>query len=252
MHPMFMDQCCMRGMHKGCISLHLKEKVDGGKFVLKCPIKNCRKLLTQNFLKEYLPDATYQKFEILREEDIVSKYSQEMGQQPMHRVNTNAVVSCPFPDCDFKFVPDPNMNYFRCQNLNCQREWCVQCKVSWHHSMTCEQWQKQNSQTFDFINQTKQTLRGPGQASTMGSKQPFTRVSNLSSTSSAKKPALSTTSSQRMGGTGASRVSTGAAGRGSTTSKTGYTSSRVSTAMNARSSAATGSRATGASSTYKR
>jgi len=124
-------ECCPHAFHTSCLREFLKNEIEGRKFPIYCPLgKECGKEITQMDMGELL------------DKGLVDKYYEHSLQQYVDS-HADEVFCCPTPDCKYAFAKDDDDTNFKCPI--CKKNYCLNCRVLFHKTMTCKEYQITNS-----------------------------------------------------------------------------------------------------------
>ncbi|KAI5066490.1 hypothetical protein GOP47_0019114, partial [Adiantum capillus-veneris] len=131
---------CLHSFCLSCIVQHAEVKVQAGQVPVRCPHVSCSQTLSLSQCQSILSQKWF---------DLLSKRLIEVNMPEADR------VYCPFPKCsalmnrkDLLASNDvasssamlSTVTPSRC--MECFRLFCVECRVPWHTSMSCQQYQK--------------------------------------------------------------------------------------------------------------
>lgn len=112
-----------------CMKGYVEEKVRSSEVPVRCPSLNCRYYISTPEHKSFLPVSSY----TLLEEALLEPNALKANK-----------FYCPYHDC--LVLLDPCLNGDLASNCVdfpvCRRSICVKCGVSWHSSMSCDEFQE--------------------------------------------------------------------------------------------------------------
>lgn len=124
--PITITMKCSHKFCSSCIKSHVEEQLQSSQVPVKCPCSNCRYYISTPEFKSFLPVVSYALLE-----DALSLISGDK-------------FYCPFSDCAVLLDPccDSDQLENNCVECPvCQRFICVKCGVTWHVSMSCDEFQ---------------------------------------------------------------------------------------------------------------
>lgn len=127
--PMTITMKCSHKFCSCCIKTYVDEQVQSSKVPVKCPSLKCRYYISTPELKSFLPVASYALLE-----DALSAPTLQATDK----------FYCPFSDCAVLLDPccDSSQSANNCVECPvCLRFICVKCGVTWHSSMSCDEFQ---------------------------------------------------------------------------------------------------------------
>uniref|UniRef100_A0A914V487 RING-type domain-containing protein n=1 Tax=Plectus sambesii TaxID=2011161 RepID=A0A914V487_9BILA len=123
---------CESGAHKfcrGCVVQHANTQVGDGGHVVKCMDGGCKGEMTLKALRPLLRPQVV---------DLILRRSQ---QAELRSAQLDNMETCPF--CDFALIiENADERLFRCQNPDCLKESCRECKEQSHIPLRCEEVEK--------------------------------------------------------------------------------------------------------------
>ncbi|XP_024977478.1 uncharacterized protein LOC112515070 isoform X2 [Cynara cardunculus var. scolymus] len=127
--PMMMTLKCLHKFCSHCIKAYVDEKVRSSEVPIRCPSLKCRYYIS---IPEYKSFLTVSSFTLL-EEALLEPNASKADK-----------FYCPYRDC--LVLLDPHLNGDLASNCVdcpvCRRSICVKCGVSWHSSMSCDEFQE--------------------------------------------------------------------------------------------------------------
>ncbi|KAL7614505.1 hypothetical protein Lser_V15G06688 [Lactuca serriola] len=123
--PITITMKCSHKFCSSCIKSHVEEKLESSQVPVKCPCVNCRYYISTPEFKSFLPVV-----------------SNTLLEDTMNSIGGDKFY-CPFSDCSVLLDPccdlNDNNNCVECPV--CRRFICVKCGVTWHASMSCDEFQ---------------------------------------------------------------------------------------------------------------
>ncbi|CAH9111898.1 unnamed protein product [Cuscuta europaea] len=131
---MMMTLKCSHKFCSHCLKAYVEGKVESTQVPIRCPQLSCKYYVSSAECKYFLPVSSYLSLETML-------------------VEANALdadkVYCPYPNCSVLLDPHKCFSMrasspddSSCVECTaCQRFLCVDCRVPWHPSMTCEEYQ---------------------------------------------------------------------------------------------------------------
>ncbi|OMJ84604.1 hypothetical protein SteCoe_14279 [Stentor coeruleus] len=107
-----------------CFNQHLTSQIKQRIFPIRCP--QCRKELNESDISDRLDNEYRNQYFDYNFQNFVQAHSSEYS-------------CCPTPDCKNVFIADDEA-YYSCSI--CRKDYCLRCKVDYHHRMTCQQYQQ--------------------------------------------------------------------------------------------------------------
>lgn len=127
---------CTHKFCSHCMKTYVEGKVQSGQVPIRCPQLKCKYLISATECLSFLPLNSYGSLVRVLEE--------------ANALNSDKLY-CPYPNCSVLLDPHECMSTqasSSSQSENscvdcpvCQRFMCVDCRVPWHSSMTCEDYQ---------------------------------------------------------------------------------------------------------------
>ncbi|KAM3284502.1 E3 ubiquitin-protein ligase RSL1 [Capsicum chacoense] len=127
---------CTHKFCSHCMKTYVEGKVQSGQVPIRCPQLKCKYLISASECISFLPLSSYGSLVRALEE--------------ANALNSDKLY-CPYPNCSVLLDPHECMSTrasSSSQSENscvdcpvCQRFMCVDCRVPWHSSMTCEDYQ---------------------------------------------------------------------------------------------------------------
>ena len=130
---------CSHRFCLSCIVQHAEVKVQMGQVPVRCPQVDCTQTLSIALCKSILSTKWY---------ELLNKRIIEANMPESER------VYCPFPKCSALMSRETisaysqgtssssSLSVTRTACVECFRMFCVECRVPWHASMTCQQYQQ--------------------------------------------------------------------------------------------------------------
>ncbi|KAN0042070.1 hypothetical protein ACTFIV_004629 [Dictyostelium citrinum] len=115
-----------------CLNTHYTMQVRSGYSDLKCPMPTCR----------YKP--TYEEVQHILSKEYFEKYDRILVN--VHLNKDKNIRYCPEVDCGAAIIIPPNLDKsttqtVECSNQECKSSFCLICRESSHHGLTCEQYE---------------------------------------------------------------------------------------------------------------
>ncbi|CAH9141244.1 unnamed protein product [Cuscuta epithymum] len=131
---MMMTLKCSHKFCSHCLKAYVEGKVESAQVPIRCPHLSCKYYVSAAECKSFLPVFSYLSLETMLVEANV--------------LNADKVY-CPYPNCSVLLDPHKcfsirasSSDDSSCVECTaCQRFVCVDCRVPWHPSMTCEEYQ---------------------------------------------------------------------------------------------------------------
>ncbi|XP_019170235.1 PREDICTED: uncharacterized protein LOC109165768 isoform X2 [Ipomoea nil] len=133
---MMMTLKCSHKFCSRCMKTYVEGKVQSTQVPIRCPQLRCKYYISSAECKSFLPVASYESLErVLVEANVLDADK----------------IYCPYPNCSVLLDPhecfsmrassssQSDNSCVECRE--CQRFICVDCRVPWHSSMTCEEYQ---------------------------------------------------------------------------------------------------------------
>lgn len=117
---------CQHCFHRSCLNSHLVSLINNKKFPIRCPMENCNMEIIADDITENLNPDEVEKYWAFSLANFVDMHADDMSW-------------CPTPNCRFAFVYDKNYNRLDCPN--CNKIYCLTCRVEYHNNMTCKEYQ---------------------------------------------------------------------------------------------------------------
>ncbi|KAN0012248.1 hypothetical protein ACTFIU_007546 [Dictyostelium citrinum] len=126
-----LDECNHKYCN-ACLNTHYTMQVRSGYSDLKCPMPTCR----------YKP--TYEEVQHILSKEYFEKYDRILVN--VHLNNDKNIRYCPEIDCGAAIIIPPNLDKsttqtVECSNQECKSSFCLNCRESSHHGLTCEQYE---------------------------------------------------------------------------------------------------------------
>nr|GLL29053.1 uncharacterized protein LOC109165768 isoform X1 [Ipomoea trifida] len=133
---MMMTLKCSHKFCSRCMKTYVEGKVQSTQVPIRCPQLRCKYYISSAECKSFLPVASYESLErVLVEANVLNADK----------------IYCPYPNCSVLLDPhecfsmrasSSSQSDNSCVECRaCQRFICVDCRVPWHSSMTCEEYQ---------------------------------------------------------------------------------------------------------------
>ncbi|CAA0836917.1 RING/U-box superfamily protein [Striga hermonthica] len=121
---------CDHSYCSDCVRKYVASKLQNNVVSIGCPVSGCRGTLEPQHCRSILPDQVFDRWgEALCEAVILASEK----------------FYCPFKDCSALLVDDScggNGVMAESECPNCNRLFCVQCKVPWHFGISCDDFRK--------------------------------------------------------------------------------------------------------------
>ena len=115
---------CHHALCSCCYYNYLKENIDTNNVInIKCPEKDCKKILYNNFIEKMLINDT----------SLLEKYKKFLNRRQLI-LNPN-IQLCPFPDCE-SYAKKGKNKYVTCVHNN--HKFCLKCLKDWHGKRKCK------------------------------------------------------------------------------------------------------------------
>ncbi|KAE9597323.1 hypothetical protein Lal_00007900 [Lupinus albus] len=134
--PTMMTMKCSHKFCSHCLSTYVDGKVQSCQVPIRCPQPGCKYCISATECRSFLPFTSFESFE---------KALAETNFLHSDR------IYCPFPNCSVLLDPRECLSARASSSSQsdnscvecpvCQRFICVDCKVPWHSSMSCEEFQ---------------------------------------------------------------------------------------------------------------
>jgi E3 ubiquitin-protein ligase RNF144 len=118
---------CTHVYHFQCLYEHVRNSIEGGQPVVRCPSEHCGIELAQEELANFLTPELEKKLE----DFMLNQYVERNG---------NCTSWCPTPDCHSLFEFDPTVTDYSCRN--CAKRYCLKCRCDYHQGMTCREYRE--------------------------------------------------------------------------------------------------------------
>ncbi|XP_006407102.2 probable E3 ubiquitin-protein ligase RNF217, partial [Eutrema salsugineum] len=119
---------CTHSYCTGCTIRYVASKIKENSARIKCPDVECTRLIEPYTCRDLIPKDVFERWEKILCESLISSWDK---------------FYCPFKDCSAMMVGDGNnANVTQTECPSCHRLFCVQCKVTWHAGIGCEEFQK--------------------------------------------------------------------------------------------------------------
>ncbi|GLU14141.1 hypothetical protein SLE2022_307290 [Rubroshorea leprosula] len=126
----FATGCCVHSFCTGCISKHVKTRVEESVTVVTCPGESCRAVLDLDACRPVLP------------KEVLDLWDDALCQKLIGEAER---LYCPFKDCSAVLLNDNGEEVIRESECPfCHRLFCAQCNAPWHSDIDCEEFQKLN------------------------------------------------------------------------------------------------------------
>jgi len=119
---------CGHLFHIDCLETYVIEEIKKRTFPIKCPNPDCKAEIPEDDVKDTL--QAHIEYQDIYDEYYIKSYVDS---------HPTEFFQCPTPDC--KFICSVEGARFDCPD--CEKNYCVECKVEWHHNMSCKQFQEQ-------------------------------------------------------------------------------------------------------------
>ncbi|XP_061356006.1 E3 ubiquitin-protein ligase RSL1-like [Gastrolobium bilobum] len=134
--PIMVTMKCLHKFCSHCLKAYVDSKVQSCQVPIRCPEPGCKNYISATECRSFLPFTSFESFEkALAEASLL--YSDR--------------IYCPFPNCSVLIDPHKCLSARASSSSQsdnscvecpvCQRFICVDCKVPWHSSMSCEEFQ---------------------------------------------------------------------------------------------------------------
>ncbi|VVA97600.1 unnamed protein product [Arabis nemorensis] len=112
-----------------CTIRYVATKIKENAPRIKCPDVECTRLLEPYTCRDLIPRDVFERWEKILCKSLISSWDKHY---------------CPFKDCSAMMVVDDgsNANVTQTECPSCHRLFCVQCKVTWHAGIGCEEFQR--------------------------------------------------------------------------------------------------------------
>ncbi|KAL8143184.1 hypothetical protein V2J09_016216 [Rumex salicifolius] len=123
---------CSHKFCSHCMKTYVDEKLQTSQELIRCPQQRCKYLLSAADCKAFLPVVLYDSYEKVTFE-----------------ARNSAKICCPYPDCLSLFYRYASTQAGSSSQLHgscvecpdCQKFICIDCRVPWHTSLNCEEYQ---------------------------------------------------------------------------------------------------------------
>lgn len=130
--------CCSGIICVACLGTHVQSKIDEAIVKIVCPLGNCDSLMSNDEIKELVPEEIYEKFQ---------RFKVEVEQNPL--IKTCPGCSRIHNQTDLLAASSTveEGNELRPEDLKvtcpkCQLVWCFACQAPWHHGLSCNEFCK--------------------------------------------------------------------------------------------------------------
>lgn len=134
--PIMVTMKCLHKFCSHCLRDYVDRKVQSCRAPVRCPEPRCKYYISASECRSFLPFTLFESFEkALAEAKLLDSDR----------------IYCPFPDCSVLLDPrkcltagasSSSQTKSSCVECPvCQRFICIGCKVPWHSSMSCEEFQ---------------------------------------------------------------------------------------------------------------
>ncbi|XP_010419131.1 PREDICTED: probable E3 ubiquitin-protein ligase RNF217 [Camelina sativa] len=120
---------CAHSYCTDCTVRYVATKIKDNAARIKCPDLECTSLIEPHTCRDLIPKDVFDRWEKILCESLISSWDK---------------FYCPFKDCSAMMVNDGggDANVTQTECPSCHRLFCVQCKVTWHAGIGCEEFQK--------------------------------------------------------------------------------------------------------------
>lgn len=118
---------CSHSYCYDCMKSYVASKLHDGISVINCPVPSCHGVLEPEYCREILPFEVFDRWGKLLCESVI------LASQKFY---------CPFKDCSALLIDDGGEMVTQSECPSCFRLFCAQCKVGWHDSIGCAEYQK--------------------------------------------------------------------------------------------------------------
>ncbi|GLT85658.1 hypothetical protein SLE2022_038420 [Rubroshorea leprosula] len=118
---------CSHSYCTDCMTKFVASKLQDNITGIGCPVPNCSGLLEPEYCRQILPPEVFNRWGDALCEGMI------IGSQRFY---------CPFKDCSALLIDDGAQRVKESECPNCFRLFCAQCKVPWHTSIECVEFQK--------------------------------------------------------------------------------------------------------------
>ncbi|XP_024015257.1 probable E3 ubiquitin-protein ligase RNF217 [Eutrema salsugineum] len=110
-----------------CTIHYVADKIKENSGWIKCPDVGCTRFLDPYICRHLIPKDVFERWEKISCESLFSPRDK---------------FYCPFKDCSAMMVEDGfSANVTQTECPSCHRLFCMQCKVTWHKGIGCEEFQ---------------------------------------------------------------------------------------------------------------
>ncbi|XP_015888926.2 uncharacterized protein LOC107423805 isoform X2 [Ziziphus jujuba] len=138
---------------KGCRHAYIVSKLKENITNIGCPVPDCQGFLDPDYCCSIIPPMMFKRWGFALCEGAIPEYEK---------------FYCPHRDCSALLIDDGKKITGQWECPHCKRMFCVQCKVPWHDSITCEEFQRNNVNELGkedgiliYLAETKQWRRCP-------------------------------------------------------------------------------------------
>ena len=134
-NPQIME--CKKYIHGKCLINYVKEELNNNRFPIRCPLCTGKEKHEMNY--KTILDCLL----INDKDDLVAKL-ENISLNYLAGNNSDEVTFCPTAGCSYMCFYDKNEYRLNCPI--CKKIYCLKCKVEWHKSLTCEEYQRQKKE----------------------------------------------------------------------------------------------------------
>ncbi|KZV16583.1 hypothetical protein F511_30877 [Dorcoceras hygrometricum] len=127
---MFRILGCTHSFCNNCVAKYVASKLQDNIYTIDCPFTGCKGFLEPHHCHTILPKQVFDRWGDALCEAVI------LGSEKFY---------CPFKDCSALLIDDRagrNEVIIQSECPDCNRLFCVECKVPWHPGITCKEFQK--------------------------------------------------------------------------------------------------------------
>ena len=126
--------CCSGIICLPCLEAHVVSKIEEAIVKIVCPLGNCDSLISQDEIKELVPDEIFEKYQ---------RFKVEIEQNPHIKTCPGCSRIYHFPDVTkTEQEKDWSPEVWKVTCSKCRLVWCFSCQAPWHHGLSCREFCK--------------------------------------------------------------------------------------------------------------
>lgn len=120
---------CKHGYCSKCVGKYVASRLEENVTNIGCPVPDCQGFLDPDHCRSIIPPMVFGRWGLALCEAAIPEEDK---------------FYCPYRECSALMIHDGKKIVGQWECPHCKRMFCVQCKVPWHDSITCEDFQRNN------------------------------------------------------------------------------------------------------------